>query len=109
MCRQHPKRIIYEDEEDTSSSDSGAPPLKRNRSEEEEKEEEVVETFAIVKKCDAKLLKPDKRVSATRKTLEETKDTFKSFYVDPCISVVGKKHNVPLEKIFAKTLRDMFE
>ncbi|KAG0216121.1 hypothetical protein BGX33_000458 [Mortierella sp. NVP41] len=45
MCRQHPKRIIYEDEDDTSSSDSGALPLKRNRSEEEEKEEEVVETF----------------------------------------------------------------
>ncbi|KAF9095952.1 DNA topoisomerase 1 [Mortierella sp. GBA35] len=72
---------------------------------------------ATVEKCDAQLLKLDERISATRTTLvdkDENKTTAlgtsKINYIDPRISAAWcKKHDVPLEKIFTKTLRDKFK
>ncbi|KAF9932113.1 DNA topoisomerase 1 [Linnemannia zychae] len=72
---------------------------------------------ATVEKCNAQILKLDERIAATRLTLtdkEENKQTAlgtsKINYIDPRISAAWcQAHNVPLEKIFTKTLRDKFK
>ncbi|KAF8975518.1 DNA topoisomerase 1 [Entomortierella lignicola] len=72
---------------------------------------------ATVEKCDAQLLKLDERIAATRTAMvdkEENKQTAlgtsKINYIDPRISAAWcKKYDVPLEKIFTKTLRDKFK
>ncbi|KAG0059711.1 DNA topoisomerase 1 [Linnemannia elongata] len=72
---------------------------------------------ATVEKCNAQILKLDERIAATRLTLtdkEENKQTAlgtsKINYIDPRISAAWcEKHNVPLDKIFTKTLRDKFK
>ncbi|KAF9110176.1 DNA topoisomerase 1 [Mortierella sp. AM989] len=72
---------------------------------------------ATVEKCDAQLLKLDERIAATRTAMvdkEENKQTAlgtsKINYIDPRISAAWcQKYDVPLEKIFTKTLRDKFK
>ncbi|KAG0330084.1 DNA topoisomerase 1 [Podila humilis] len=72
---------------------------------------------ATVEKCDATLLKLDDRIAATRTAMidkEENKQTAlgtsKINYIDPRISAAWcQKYDVPLEKIFTKTLRDKFK
>ncbi|KAG0006218.1 DNA topoisomerase 1 [Entomortierella chlamydospora] len=72
---------------------------------------------ATVEKCEAQLLKLDERIAATRTAMvdkEENKQTAlgtsKINYIDPRISAAWcQKYDVPLEKIFTKTLRDKFK
>ncbi|KAF9364855.1 DNA topoisomerase 1 [Mortierella sp. NVP85] len=72
---------------------------------------------ATVEKCDNQLLKLDERIAATRTAMvdkEENKQTAlgtsKINYIDPRISAAWcQKHDVPLEKVFTKTLRDKFK
>ncbi|KAF9897751.1 DNA topoisomerase 1, partial [Lobosporangium transversale] len=72
---------------------------------------------ATVEKCDAQMLKLDDRIAATRTTMvdkEENKQTALSTskinYIDPRISAAWcQKYDVPLEKIFTKTLREKFK
>ncbi|KAG0028442.1 DNA topoisomerase 1 [Podila clonocystis] len=72
---------------------------------------------ATVEKCDAKLLALDDKIAATRTAMidkEENKQTAlgtsKINYIDPRISAAWcQKYDVPLEKIFTKTLRDKFK
>ncbi|KAF9368866.1 DNA topoisomerase 1, partial [Podila verticillata] len=72
---------------------------------------------ATVEKCDAQLLKLDDKIAATRTAMidkEENKQTAlgtsKINYIDPRISAAWcQKFDVPLEKIFTKTLRDKFK
>ncbi|KAG0369084.1 hypothetical protein BC939DRAFT_454034 [Gamsiella multidivaricata] len=72
---------------------------------------------ATVEKCDTQLLKLDERIAATRTAMvdkEENKQTAlgtsKINYIDPRISAAWcEKYDVPLEKIFTKTLRDKFK
>ncbi|KAG0312024.1 DNA topoisomerase 1 [Linnemannia gamsii] len=72
---------------------------------------------ATVEKCNTQILKLDERIAATRLTLtdkEENKQTAlgtsKINYIDPRISAAWcEKYDVPLDKIFTKTLRDKFK
>ncbi|KAG0201384.1 DNA topoisomerase 1 [Mortierella sp. GBA30] len=72
---------------------------------------------ATVEKCEAQLLKLEDRIAATRTAMvdkEENKQTAlgtsKINYIDPRISAAWcEKYDVPLEKIFTKTLRDKFK
>ncbi|KAG0047343.1 DNA topoisomerase 1 [Gryganskiella cystojenkinii] len=72
---------------------------------------------ATVERCDAQLLKLDERIAATRTAMvdkDENKQTAlgtsKINYIDPRISAAWcEKYDVPLEKIFTKTLRDKFK
>jgi len=72
---------------------------------------------ATVDKLLAQITKLDERIKATKNQAldkEEGKETALSTsklnYIDPRISAVWcKKHNVPVEKVFSKTLRDKFQ
>ncbi|CAO3679326.1 unnamed protein product [Umbelopsis ramanniana] len=72
---------------------------------------------ATVDKLLAQITKLDERIKATKNQAldkEEGKETALSTsklnYIDPRISALWcKKHNVPVEKVFSKTLRDKFQ
>jgi len=72
---------------------------------------------ATVDKLLAQITKLDERIKATKTQAldkEEGKETAlgtsKLNYIDPRISAVWcKKYNVPVEKVFSKTLRDKFQ
>ncbi|KAI8584050.1 hypothetical protein K450DRAFT_221249 [Umbelopsis ramanniana AG] len=72
---------------------------------------------ASIDKLLAQITKLDERIKATKNQAldkEEGKETALSTsklnYIDPRISALWcKKHNVPVEKVFSKTLRDKFQ
>jgi DNA topoisomerase-1 len=76
-----------------------------------------VKASATVDKLLAQITKLDERIKATKTQAldkEEGKETAlgtsKLNYIDPRISAVWcKKYNVPVEKVFSKTLRDKFQ
>ncbi|KAG2174413.1 hypothetical protein INT43_004436 [Umbelopsis isabellina] len=76
-----------------------------------------VKASATVEKLLAQITKLDERIKATKTQAldkEEGKETAlgtsKLNYIDPRISAVWcKKYNVPVEKVFSKTLRDKFQ
>lgn len=78
---------------------------------------ELKSRYNTVEKCEKQIEKLEQRIKASLIQLQDKEEnsevslgTSKINYIDPRLSVVFcKKYNVPIEKIFPKTLRDKFK
>lgn len=78
---------------------------------------ELKPTYNTVEKCEKQVEKLEQRIKVSSIQLQDKEEnsevslgTSKINYIDPRLSVVFcKKYNVPIEKIFTKTLRDKFK